>query len=87
MASSFVGTNSRTLTSGTRPSRRASPFPPAPKSVRVLSVFNEGVPEVPLPEHAPPTSQYRQRASWALWFLGITVISGLILAAVFWGVF
>lgn len=82
-ASSFASTNARPV-SGVNPSRHAMPFPPAPKSVRVLSVFDEGTLDSPHMCPDPTGVAQSRHAPWALWLLGITVISALILAAVFW---
>lgn len=87
MASSVASTNSRPLASAS-PSRRSSPFPPAPKSVRVLSVFNEGGPDSPQVCPAPTGEADGQNSVWTVWHLGIAgiaLISGLLLAVAFWG--
>ena len=58
--------------------RRLSPFPPAPKSVRVVSVFSESQPS-PVPDSAAtPKPKARQSVPWQLWLIAITVFLGLV---------
>lgn len=78
---SLAGTNHQAIT-GTKPASRTSPFPPAPKSVRVLRVFSHDQPER-APEHfgGPDAQASRGTTKW-LWVLGFTAILGLVFAAI-----
>jgi len=68
-----------------KPAGRLSPFPPAPKSVRVVSVFSEGQSEHPADSRTSNDLSVRRDSLWALWLLGLAVISGLLIAALFRG--
>lgn len=79
---SLASTNHQPI-SGAKPAVRLSPFPPAPRSVRVLSVFSECQPER-APDCGSSEALRSRRASLlALWLLGITVISVLVIGALF----
>jgi hypothetical protein len=79
---SLASTNHQAIT-GTKPASRKSPFPPAPKSVRVLGVFSHDQPEQ-APERLGGADAHASRgASKWLWALAFTVIIGLISAAIF----
>ena len=78
---SLVSTNHQAITS-TKPVSRISPFPPAPKSVRVLSVFSHDQPERAPERLGGPHTQVRRSVSRWLWALAFTVILGLIIAAI-----
>jgi hypothetical protein len=62
--------------------RRLSPFPPAPKSVRVVSVFSEPQPIATPDNPASPKPETHHAGSWPLWLLAITVILALVALAV-----
>jgi hypothetical protein len=79
---SLASTNHQTIT-GTKPASRKSPFPPAPKSVRVLGVFGHDQPERVTERLGGPDAQTSRGTSRWLWALGFTVILGLISAAIF----
>lgn len=83
---SYAGSNHPAMPSSSPGSaRQLSPFPPAPKGVRVLSVFSEGQPA--LAPDSPATASANPRARLvsprALWLLGLMVISVLVFAAIF----
>lgn len=84
MSSSFAPANHRAMP-GVRASRRVMPFPPAPKSVRVLSVFSEGSPDASQAGNGTTGFGHALATSCAVWILGITLLSGFALVAVFWG--
>ena len=78
---SLVSTNHQAITS-TKPVSRISPFPPAPKSVRVLGVFGHDQPErVPERLGGPDAQASRDTSKW-LCALAFTVILGLVLAVI-----
>jgi hypothetical protein len=79
---SLAGTNRQALT-GTKPASRKSPFPPAPKSVRVLGVFSHDQPERAPERLGGPDAQASRTASRWLLALGLTVILGFVFAAIF----
>lgn len=58
--------------------RRLSPFPPAPKSVRVVSVFSEPQPGPTLDSAATPKPKASHSVPWQLWLIAITVFLGLV---------
>jgi hypothetical protein len=76
---SYAGANHQPMpNSHSSAPRRLSPFPPAPKSVRVVSVFSESQPSVTPDSPASPKPETRQAGSWPLWLLAITVFLGLV---------
>jgi len=79
---SIASTNHQAISSA-KPASRKSPFPPAPKSVRVLGVFGHDQPEQ-VPERLGGADAHASRGTskW-LWALAFTVIIGLISAAIF----
>jgi hypothetical protein len=81
-SSSFAGANQPLSSSSSSPSRRFGQFPPAPRGVRVVSVFSEPQPS-PTPDN-PVTLKPEARSlpPWGLWLLGFTVILGLVFAAI-----
>ena len=80
---SIARTNHSPISSA-KPAFRHSPFPPAPKSVRVVSVFSEGQPEHTPDSRASKSMRSHRGSLWALWLLGITAFLGLVIAALFW---
>jgi len=80
---SYAGANQPLSSSSSSPARRLGQFPPAPKSVRVVSVFSEAQPMRTAERPASAKPQMRSALPWAFWLLGFTVISGLALAAIF----
>jgi hypothetical protein len=79
----YAGANHQPIpSSNSSLARRRDQFPPAPKSVRVVSVFSEaqpaGTPEV----QASATPEAAHNFSWALWLIAITVFLGLVAIAV-----
>jgi hypothetical protein len=76
---SYAGANHQPMpNSHASAPRRLSPFPPAPKSVRVVSVFSEAQPIATLDSPASPKPKAHQTGSWPLWLLAITVFLGLV---------
>lgn len=64
-SSSFAGANHQPVpNSSSGRARRLSPFPPAPKSVRVVSVFSEAQPSVTPDSPASPKPETHQAGSW-----------------------
>ena len=58
--------------------RRRDQFPPAPKSVRVVSVFGEPQ-SGPAPDSAAtPKPKASNSVPWQLWLIAITVFLGLV---------
>jgi hypothetical protein len=80
---SYAGANKPVSNSRSSSARRLGQFPPVPKSVRVVSVFSEAQPVRPVESPASATPETRSVPPWALWLLGLTVISGLTIAALF----
>lgn len=79
---SLASTNHQAIT-GTKPASRKSPFPPVPKSVRVLGVFSHDQPERAPERLGGPDAQANCTASRWLWALGFMAILGLVFAAIF----
>ena len=80
---SYAGTNHQPMpSSNSSLTRRRDQFPPAPKSVRVVSVFSEAQPSgtSELPANATPEATHN--VSWALWLIALTVFLGLVAIAV-----
>ena len=76
---SYAGANHQPMpNSHASAPRRLSPFPPAPKSVRVVSVFSEAQPSATPDSPASPKPKAHQAGSWPLWLLVITVFLGLV---------
>lgn len=80
---SYAGANHQPIpSSNSSRARRRDQFPPAPKSVRVVSVFSEdqpaGTPEAP----ANATPEAAHNVSWVLWLIAITVFLGLVAIAI-----
>ncbi len=80
---SYAGANHQPIpSSNSSRARRRDQFPPAPKSVRVVSVFSEaqpaGTPEV----QASASPEAAHNSSWALWLIAIAVFLGLVAIAV-----
>lgn len=67
---------------GTKSAARLSPFPPPPKSVRVLSVFGEEPAGNFSEARSGQIARISSRPSWRVWLIGITVITGLAVATV-----
>jgi hypothetical protein len=80
---SYAGTNQPLSSSSSGPARRLGQFPPVPKSVRVVSVFSEAQPVRAIESPATSKPERCSALPWALWFLGFTVILGLVLTALF----
>jgi len=88
-SSSFAGANHRPMpisapasVSGPLRAARAEAFPPAPKSVRVVSVFDEGLSARVADQKSLGNSIRPSQLSWGLILAGITAFSGLALAAI-----
>ncbi|MCE9632120.1 MAG: hypothetical protein K8S94_15570 [Planctomycetia bacterium] len=79
---SLASTNRQPIT-GVKPVGRLNPFPPAPKSVRVVSVFSEEQHELSPAGRVGECPRSHHGALWSLWLLGITVFAGLVIAALF----
>lgn len=79
---SLARTNRQPIT-GVKPAGRLSPFPPAPKSVRVVSVFSEEQHELSPSSRVSECLRNHRGPLWSLWLLGITVFAGLVIAALF----
>ena len=80
---SYAGANHQPIpSSNSSRARRRDQFPPAPKSVRVVSVFSEAQPASTseLPANATPEATHN--VSWALWLIAITVFLGLVAIAI-----
>lgn len=77
---SLASTNRQPIT-GVKPAGRLSPFPPAPKSVRVVSVFSEEQPELDSASRVGDCPRSHRGPLWSLWLLGITALAGLVIAA------
>ena len=78
-SSSFACANHQPVpSSSSGRARRLSPFPPAPNSVRVVSVFSEAQPSVTPDSPASPKPETHQAGSWPLWLLAITVTLALV---------
>lgn len=80
---SYAGANHQPIpSSNSSRARRRDQFPPAPKSVRVVSVFSEaqpaGTPEAPA--NAIPEATHN--VTWVLWLIAITVFLGLVAIAI-----
>lgn len=80
---SYAGANHQPIpSSNSSRARRRDQFPPAPKSVRVVSVFSEaqpaGTPEAP----ANATPEATHNVTWVLWLIAITVFLGLVAIAI-----
>jgi hypothetical protein len=78
---SLASPNHQAIT-GAKPASQISPFPPAPKSVRVLSVFSHDQPERAPERLGGPHAQVSRSVPRWLWALAFAVILGLILAAI-----
>lgn len=82
-SSSFAGANHQPIpSSSSGRARRLSPFPPAPKSVRVVSVFSEAQPSSTPASPISAQPEATQNASWVLWLIAITVLLGLVAIAI-----
>jgi len=80
---SYAGANHQPMpNSHASAPRRLSPFPPAPKSVRVVSVFSEAQPSSTPASPISAQPEATQNASWVLWLIAITVLLGLVAIAV-----
>jgi hypothetical protein len=79
---SYVGANEPLSSSGSKPARQLGQFPPAPKSVRVVSVFGEAQPVRTVESPTTVKPEVRFVRLWALWALAFTVILGLVIAAI-----
>lgn len=60
------------------PASRLSPFPPAPKNVRIVSVFGEPQRSPTADSRAIPKPTGSHNVSWALWLIAITAFLGLV---------
>ena len=80
---SYAGANHQPIpSSNSSRARRRDQFPPAPKSVRVVSVFSEAQPPGTSEVPANATPEATQSVSWALWLIAITVFLGLVAIAI-----